>query len=68
MRKGGEASPGVGDPDPVEQVLGPMRARPAGSRARCVSTASAIWSPTRSTGFSDVMGSWNTIAISLPRS
>ena len=30
--------------------------------------ASAIWSPTVNTGFSDVIGSWKIIAISLPRS
>ena len=26
-----------------------------------------IWSPTRMTGFSDVIGSWKIIAISEPR-
>ena len=30
-------------------------------------TASAIWSPTRSTGLRLLIGSWNTIAISGPR-
>ena len=30
-------------------------------------TASAIWSPTVNTGFSDVIGSWKIIEISLPR-
>ena len=29
--------------------------------------ASVIWSPTVNTGFSEVMGSWNTMEISLPR-
>ena len=29
--------------------------------------ASEIWSPTLCTGLSDVIGSWNTIAISPPR-
>ncbi len=28
---------------------------------------SAIWSPMRWTGFSDVIGSWKIIAISAPR-
>jgi hypothetical protein len=32
-----------------------------------VSNASRIWRPTVSTGFSDVIGSWKIIAISLPR-
>src|SRR6266511_1515819 len=33
----------------------------------CVLIASPIWKPTFSTGFSDVIGSWKTIASSLPR-
>ena len=33
----------------------------------CSCTASAIWSPTVKTGFSDVIGSWKIIEISLPR-
>ena len=33
----------------------------------CRRTASAIWSPTRKTGFSEVIGSWKIIEISLPR-
>ena len=33
----------------------------------CNSMASAIWLPMVSTGLSDVIGSWNTIAMSLPR-
>ncbi len=39
-------------------------ARPTG---RCARTASAIWAPTRMVGFSDLVGSWNTIAMSAPR-
>ena len=34
----------------------------------CSIIASAIWSPMRSTGFRLLIGSWNTIAISGPRS
>ena len=34
---------------------------------RCRRTDSEIWSPTVSTGLSDVIGSWKIIAISLPR-
>src|SRR5579872_494662 len=34
---------------------------------RCSCTASAICSPTVSTGLSDVIGSWKIIAMSLPR-
>ena len=33
----------------------------------CSCTASAIWSPTVNTGFSDVIGSWKIIEMSLPR-
>ena len=36
--------------------------------SRCSITASMSWSPTLSTGFSDVIGSWKIIEISLPRS
>ena len=39
-----------------------------GPRPRCSRSASAIWPPTVSTGLSDVIGSWNTTAISRPRS
>ena len=45
----------------------------ARSRARsfgmssCARICSAIWSPIRSTGFSDAIGSWKIIAISAPR-
>ncbi len=41
-------------------------ARACGS-FRCSRTASLIWSPMVSTGFSDVIGSWKIIAMSLPR-
>ena len=37
-------------------------------RPRCSRNASVIWSPTVSTGLRDVIGSWNTTAISRPRS
>ena len=40
--------------------------RPADVRA-CVVIISAIWSPTRNTGFSAVSGSWKIIARSRPR-
>ncbi len=46
-------------------------ARPRAARreplASCTAIASATWSPTRWTGFSAVIGSWNTMAISRPR-
>jgi hypothetical protein len=52
----------------------PARAAPsARARARgpvqpsCSRSDSAIWSPMVSTGFSEVIGSWKIIAISLPR-
>src|SRR5439155_1250955 len=45
------------------------------TRARCsfwsrlvwISSTSRIWSPTRSTGLSAVIGSWNTMAMRVPR-
>ncbi len=36
--------------------------------SRCSMTASTSWLPIDSTGFSDVIGSWKIIEISLPRS
>ena len=36
-------------------------------RPRCRISASAIWKPMVSTGFSEVIGSWKIIAMSLPR-
>ena len=33
----------------------------------CSSSASLIWRPTVSTGFSEVIGSWKIMAMSLPR-
>src|SRR5690349_12385810 len=41
--------------------------RSFGSRSVWTSSTSAIWSPTRSTGLSAVIGSWNTIAMRVPR-
>src|SRR3954451_6799306 len=38
-----------------------------GSTAVWTSSTSPIWSPTRSTGLSAVIGSWNTIAMRVPR-
>ena len=45
------------------------RARAASSSmpGLCTLTASPIWSPIVSTGFSEVIGSWKIIAISPPR-
>ena len=59
---------GEGHADELEQ-LDRALARAASSFMfwLCVRTASAIWSPTVSTGFSDVIGSWKIIAISPPR-
>ena len=39
----------------------------AASAPRWISTPSVSWRPTESTGFSEVMGSWKTMAISRPR-
>src|SRR6266849_3816893 len=36
-------------------------------KRRCAAIASSIWNPTRSTGLSEVIGSWKIIATSLPR-
>jgi hypothetical protein len=54
-----------------------MRTRRSSATARCLAwvlltrwwarTASAIWLPIRMVGFSDRVGSWNTIATSAPR-
>ena len=64
----------------VDRAARPAGCRPpaapraiASSRAsrcvtsRCSRTASTSWLPIESTGFSDVIGSWKIIAISLPR-
>ncbi len=37
------------------------------SAPRCSRTVSAIWSPIVIVGFSEVIGSWKTMPISLPR-
>ena len=37
------------------------------SMSRWYSSDSVIWRPTRTTGLSEVMGSWKTIAISVPQ-
>jgi len=34
---------------------------------RCARSASLIWAPTRIVGFSERVGSWKTIAMSVPR-
>src|SRR4051794_9845724 len=39
----------------------------ARSLPRCCSSVSVIWRPIVRTGFSEVIGSWNTMPISLPR-
>src|SRR5438552_4563243 len=41
--------------------------RSFGSSAVWTSSTSPIWSPTRSTGLSAVIGSWNTMAMRVPR-
>ena len=45
-----------------------MRAPPASDIGRCVRIVSTIWSPTRSSGLSEVSGSWKIAPISRPRS
>ena len=59
---------GIGHADEREQVDDPpLRLVLARLRGLCARIASAIWLPTVSTGFSDVIGSWKIIAMSPPR-
>ena len=44
-----------------------LRAAPLLMPSLCAISASEIWTPTVSTGFSDVIGSWKIIAMSPPR-
>ena len=59
---------GVRDAHDLEQLDGALaRPRRLLMPALCAISASAIWTPTVSTGFSDVIGSWKIIAMSPPR-
>ncbi len=52
---------------PTRSSMSIARDRALAREAPCTRAASAIWSPTRCTGFSALSGSWNTIARSRPR-
>ena len=57
-----------GEGMPTRRSISSARARPCAREApRCRRGPSAICSPMRSAGLSEVMGSWNTIAIRSPR-
>ena len=58
---------GVRDADELEQVDRPGLGRLPGDTSSCARMASAICTPIVYTGFSEVIGSWKTIAIRLPR-
>ena len=57
----------VGDADQLEQLDRPLRWPACGACRGGGGSTSAIWAPTVNSGLSDVIGSWKTIAISLPR-
>ncbi len=53
---------------PTRRIRSSARSRAAVRESpRCTCGASAIWSPTRITGLSAVIGSWKIIAIEPPR-
>ena len=60
-----QAGARLGDPDLREQVDGAACGRPAGN-AQVVAHGCDHLRPTVRTGFSDVMGSWKTMAICGP--
>ena len=60
------AAPGRGC-RPGASARAPARAPAARLWPRCTCGPSAIWSPTRMTGLSAVIGSWKIIAIAAPR-
>ena len=54
---------------PTLRMMSSARARASASvTSRWQRTASAIWSPMRKAGFSEVIGSWKIIAMRSPRS
>jgi hypothetical protein len=61
------AAVGLGDGDIIHGLNGKLPRLRASERVPCASTASAIWSPTRMTGLSAVMGSWKIMAMREPR-
>ena len=67
MRVGARAPRRVGDADPPHQVERPLARRRRATGRGAPAGASAIWSPTRITGLSAVIGSWKIIAIDPPR-
>ena len=61
-----QSSLGVGDPDQGQQIRGPLKGL-AVVIPRWSFRASESWNPMVSTGLSEVIGSWKTMAMSLPR-
>ena len=62
-----EAPLGLGDADVVQQPLGGGHGAPCGACRGGASSDSVICVPIFITGFSDVIGSWKIIAISVPQ-
>ena len=58
---------GEGMPTDLEQLDRPGPGAPPRSIPRRTRSASSIWRPTRITGLSEVIGSWKTIATSVPQ-
>ena len=58
---------GMRDAHQLEQLDRAVAAPPSWTAPCAAMSGSPIWFPTRYTGFSDVIGSWKIIAISLPR-
>ena len=56
--------PRVGDADPAQQVLGLVLGLVAADVLGAASSTSVTWTPIGTTGFSEVIGSWKTIAMS----
>ena len=62
-----EPAPGLGDADVVQQALGGGRRPPCAACRGGARSDSVIWRPIFITGFSDVIGSWKIMAISVPQ-
>ena len=67
MRIVAHAPRGVGNADGVEQLDRARRAPRCVDAWPCTVSASAIWSPTRITGLSAVIGSWKISEMRAPR-
>ncbi len=66
MRKGVEPRLRLGNADLVQQLDARAGAARRGRRPSCTRSVSTIWKPTVKQGLRLVVGSWKTIAMSLP--